>query len=161
MPAKHSRELLFEKLFNDNQSRFGWIAKSYASYNEQQDLLQEIWHQVWRSLGNYKSQAELNTWAYRVALNTAITYVRKDSKQPKSVELELINESATFGCTSEVMQLVESFIEQLAPLDKAVFLMYLEGFSQQETAEVLALSASNVGVKISRLKQKFEQDYVE
>lgn len=161
MPAKYSRQQLFQQLFDDNHSRFGWIAKSYASYNEQQDLLQEIWHQLWRSLGKYENQAALNTWAYRVALNTAITYVRKDSKQPQSVELDQVGESATLGCTSEAMRLVEVFIEQLAPLDKALFLMYLEGFSQQETAEVLALSVSNVGVKINRLKQKFEQDYVE
>ena len=161
MPTNHSRQQLFQTLFNDNHNRFKWIAKSYASFHEQQDLLQEIWHQLWRSLENFNQQAALNTWAYRVALNTAITYVRKDSKQPKGVELDLVDESSTDGCTSEAMPFIEAFIQQLEPLDKALFLMYLDGFSQQQCADVLALSANHIGVKINRLKQKFEQDYVE
>lgn len=154
-------ELRFDNLFSENKGRFQRIAKSYANVNDWTDLMQEIWHQIWRALPNFNEASSISTWAYRVALNTAITYVRKDVKQPKSSECDEEVFETTEGSLEHTIHLMEDFIRSLPAIDKALFLMYMDGFSQQKISETLALSTSNVGVKVSRLKTQFEQTYLD
>jgi len=164
--SRKSRQTQFEKLFKKNQHKFARIARSYAGARYQQDLLQEIWHQIWRSMDNFKYGSNIDTWAYRVALNTAISFVRKDQKHNQVIGSEVSadlnkNEASQSGSMSEAMFLVIKFLSILTDLDKAAFLMYLDGFDHQQISETLAISANNVAVKINRMKAKFEQLYLE
>lgn len=77
----------FHALFDRNCGRWSGIARCYAVPTERDDLLQEMLLQIWRSLPNFKQQAQIDTWAYRVALNTALGWDRKwkrrDEKLPR------------------------------------------------------------------------------
>lgn len=161
IPEEHTHKQLFAKIVERNHLRFARIAKSYASFGEDQDLCQEIWHQIWRSLDNFKAQASVDTWAYRIALNTAITHVRKDVTEPEKLLLEDSQLDKLPVSADNTIDIIEHFLAALSALDKALFLMYLDGLSQAQISETLSLSTSHVGVKVARLKNKFKSLYME
>ena len=162
MTAPHDlKRVRFDQLYQSNQKRFARIALTYAGKEHQQDLLQDIWHQLWRSLDNFALGSKADTWAYRVALNTAISFVRKDSKQNRVQDSVSALEPIQSASMSEAMFLVLQFMASLSDIDKAAFLMYLDGFNHSQIAGTLAISNTNVAVKINRMKSKFEQMYLE
>lgn len=138
------------------------ITRSYCKNEfDREDLTQEILAQIWRSLDTYDDAFKITTWMYRVALNVAISFYRKDkSAAYKHTEMEDKLLSYDMERESENEQsLIElyEFINELNDIDKAVLLMYLEGENQSEIAANLNITVSNVSTKISRIKQKLKQ----
>lgn len=129
---------------------------------DQEDLAQEIFAQLWRSLDTYNEAFKVTTWMYRVALNVAISFYRKEkSITYKHVEMEdrlLSYDMETENEHAQSLRQLYGFINTLNDIDKAVLLMYLDGEEQSEIAANLAISLSNVSTKISRIKQKFKQN---
>ena len=138
------------------------VTRSYCkSEFDREDLAQEILAQIWRSLDTYNNDFKMSTWLYRVALNVAISFYRKDkSAAYKHTEIE--DKLLTYNMDEEaenkqsLIKLYE-FIHELNDIDKAVLLMYLEGESQSEIATHFSISVSNVSTKINRIKQKLKQ----
>ncbi len=138
------------------------VTRSYCkSEFDREDLAQEILAQIWRSLDTYNNDLKMSTWLYRVALNVAISFYRKDkSAAYKHTEIE--DKLLTYNMDEEaenkqsLIKLYE-FIHELNDIDKAVLLMYLEGESQSEIATHFSISVSNVSTKINRIKQKLKQ----
>jgi RNA polymerase sigma-70 factor (ECF subfamily) len=122
------------------------------------DLFQEIVYQLWRSFGSFKGESRISTWLYRVALNTAITSLRKSKKVPEHTELDeqFSNTPGSFSTSdrSELVQQLYSAIRSLGEVDRAIIMLYLEELSYKEIAEVLGLTEDNVGVKLNRIKTK-------
>lgn len=137
------------------------VTRSYCKNEfDREDLAQEILAQIWRSLDTYDDTFKITTWMYRVALNVAISFYRKDkSVVYKHTELE--DQLLSYDMEQErenekgLAQLYE-FISELNDIDKAVLLMYLEGETQSEIAANLNITVSNVSTKISRIKQKLK-----
>ena len=124
---------------------------------DRRDLFQEIVYQLWRSFGSFKGESRISTWLYRVALNTAITSLRKSKKVPEHTELnESLHIAASFDPPegSEQVKQLYSAIRSLSEVDRAVVMLYLEELSYREIAEVLGLTEDNVGVKLNRIKTK-------
>jgi RNA polymerase sigma-70 factor (ECF subfamily) len=121
------------------------------------DLRQEILLQLWRSYSSFRNQSTFSTWMYRVALNTALMYRRKQKRRWLTVSIDDVSppqaedDSAT---DDEDVQLLYRCIQELPRLDRAVILMQLEQKSYQEIANVTGLSEGNVSVRIVRIKQK-------
>lgn len=137
------------------------ITRSYCKNEfDREDLTQEILAQIWRSLDTYNHTFKITTWMYRVALNVAISFYRKDkSVAYKHTQMEDKLFSYDMEQESENEQgLVElyEFINEQNDIDKAVLLMYLEGENQSEIAANLNITVSNVSTKISRIKQKLK-----
>ena len=137
------------------------VARSYCSNEfDREDLVQEILAQIWRSLETYNDNFKITTWMYRVALNVAISFYRKDKKiaykhtemEDKLLSYDMEAESENEQNLSELY----AFINGLNDIDKAVLLMYLEGESQSEIAANLDITIANVSTKISRIKQKLK-----
>jgi len=131
------------------------VARSFAPHsNDRDDLLQEIVLQLWKSIPQKPDQVAESTWIYRVALYTAISWSRKESKrQQRRRELppeEIVDET---DADPRVEWLYEK-ISELDPIDRSLTLLLLDGFSYREMAETLGISESNVGVRISRLKKQ-------
>lgn len=157
---------LFIAVIDDHKGIIFKVANSYAkSVEDRKDLVQEIILQLWRSFDTYKEEYKYSTWIYRIALNVAISNIRKEKRRsklfstmPGSSILELSVE------TNEEMEqssrFLYQFINELKPLDKALVLLYLEDTPQREMAEILGLSETNISTKIHRikiiLKQKFD-----
>lgn len=142
------------------------VARAYTLTREEcEDLAQEILLQAWKSLPHFEHQASAATWFYRVALHTALNWHRKDkprrSRQQVFVEaqfpsIEVIDCAEQVQQRETVEQLYQA-IHQLPKGDTALVLLYLDGLSYREMAEILGISESNVGVKLNRAKKALRE----
>jgi RNA polymerase sigma-70 factor (ECF subfamily) len=140
------------------------VVNIYADYKEdKEDLLQEIWLQLWLSFPRFKFNSKVSTWMYQVALNTALTHTRKSATREKHLKVVATMPSSTDDNTSERAEqerLLWEMIRSLKNAEKALILLYIEGVSYREIAEITGESESNVGVKLNRIKQKMKKDLV-
>lgn len=152
----------FDTLLADNLATVRNIARSYTSYFEYEDLMQDICIQLWRSFKTFKGQSKVETWLYRVAINTAITYQRKEIKDRKGkAKMNSLNRQENTSDGLSEYEILNNFTEQLNDVDKAVLLMYLDNFSAKQMEAVLGIKDSTIRVRISRLKSNFESQFIE
>jgi RNA polymerase sigma-70 factor (ECF subfamily) len=123
---------------------------------DREDVVQEIAVQLWRARDRYDERFRHTTWIYRIALNVAISFYRRERRHR---EHGLPIEEATLVAIEpaepgEDVRLLLRCIDDLGALEKALVLLYLDGNDHAATAEVLGISASNVGTKLGRIKQK-------
>jgi len=160
-PGKDIQEQ-FVRVIENNQGLIYKVAHAYCNDPEAlKDLVQEIVLQLWRSFRNYDDNFMISTWMYRIALNVAISQIRKSKVREKhhtSLDLHLVHvsEDEKEDLSGEI-GLLRQFIHEQNKLDKALLLMYLDENSHARIAEVLGISVSNVGTRLGRLKQKMKQ----
>ncbi len=162
MAGGDAKERLFGEIVAVNQRRILAIARSYARADERRDLCQEILLQMWKGLDGFEGRCTPSTWVYRVALNTAITFRRKNGRRIEQSCKSLADgdeDPATLPNPGNEILILEEFLRSLGEIDRAVFLLYLEDLSYREISEVTGLTESHVGVRISRLKKAFTQGY--
>lgn len=127
---------------------------------DQQDLFQEIILQLWKSIASFEGKSEFSSWMYRVALNTAIVFFKKEKRKPDSYSF-LTNEPIAYEDYNEVKdEQLDHFykaVKQLNKIEKALILQFIEGFSGKEIAENLGISEVNVRVKTNRTKSKLQE----
>ena len=157
-----TKEEKFVELIQNNQGLIFKITTVYTTNKtDQQDLYQDIVYQLWKSFGGFKNQSKISTWMYRVALNTALTRLKKKIKAPKSIAIEkvVLQQTENYNPVfEEQLKMVYAQIQQLNVLEKALMLLLLEGKQYDEIAEIVGITASNVGTKISRIKQKMKNN---
>lgn len=141
------------------------VAQSYAADKESiNDIAQEIVLQLWRCYDKYDNTYKHSTWIYRIALNTSISYYRKERTQ-KNLHAPLTEAIINYSQPYEQSELdsklntLQKFISQLPALDKALMLLYLDDKSHREIAEILGISESNVGTKVGRIKAVLKQKF--
>lgn len=131
---------------------------------DRQDLIQEIIIQIWLSLDKYNKEYKLTTWLYRIALNTSISFYRKNKiRNENGTRLTPILESYLVADEpyreNPDLVILQGFIHELKEIDKALILLYLDGLSQKEIAAIIGITATNVGSKLSRIKRKLRQKF--
>lgn len=156
----------FEEVIGQHRGILSKVANIYCRNEEdKKDLAQEIMIQLWRSFDKYDSNYKYSTWIYRISLNVAISFYRKNSakkNQTVSLETEEIPVSMPERSKTENrLLLLEKFISELKELDKALMLLHLEGKNHKDIAEILGISVSNVSTKINRIKEKLKQKFEE
>ena len=146
------------------QAHAGILRKTAATYcrnpADREDLTQEIATQWWRAYPRFDGRCAFSTWAYRIALNVAISHVRKESARLRDTvpaEDHHFDMPAEEARPSEDLILLQRFIDGLGSLDKALVLLYLDGHSHQEIADVLGITAAHAATKIGRLKARLRQ----
>ena len=145
------------------------IVNSYCQNKEdRKDLEQEIIIQLWNSFDRYNDEYKYSTWMYRIALNVAISFYRKEKKW--SVNYGYYSEDSILSIVDEGeeegeaeldyhIKLLQEFINNLNELNKALMLLYLEERPYAEMAEILGITKTNVATKISRLKLKLKKEF--
>jgi RNA polymerase sigma-70 factor (ECF subfamily) len=155
-------ESLFKSWLTEHGGAVLKVARAYTITTEDcQDLVQEILLQVWRSLPQFQGRASVSTWLYRVTLNTAIGWHRKDRRrrvrQQPILEVEDLSvaglDIAQQAVQREMAEGLYAAIRRLPKADAALVLLYLDDLSYRQMAEVLGISESNVGVKLNRAKR--------
>jgi len=124
--------------------------------HDQDDLFQEIAFQLWISIPNFKGDSAASTWVYRVALYAGIKWSQKEKRRiDKHETLDVSNDikDALPEVEDPRVAWLYQQIAQLAPVDRSLMLLSLEGLSYREMAQTMGISESNVGVKISRIKK--------
>lgn len=154
----------FETLLEQHKGIVYKVANIYCKNAEdRKDLIQEIIIQLWQSRHRYNPDFGLSTWMYRVALNTAISFYRKDSRRKKSAvplqeDILLLTEEPAPE-TEQQLGLLQQFISELRDLDRALILLYLEEKPYREIAVILGISESNVATRAGRIKEKLKQRF--
>jgi RNA polymerase sigma factor (sigma-70 family) len=153
----------FQTLVEEHKKILYKVCNSYCrNRDDRDDLAQEIIIQLWRSFGTFDERYVFSTWMYRIALNVAISFYRRESTRTRHVisdEEHLLEAIDDTDSQPEDIRLLYRFIEGLDPLNKALILLYLDGNSYQEIADVLGISETNVATKISRLKKTMKQEF--
>lgn len=150
-----SAEQRFSELVRTNRARFWGIARAYAR-TEADDLLQEILLRVWRALPNFRGDSRVDTWCYRVALNTALDWRRK---QVRSRDRGLCDGVAAAECARRLdgendEALLARFMGTLSDTDRACLTMYLDDMDHAGIAEVLGVSEGAARTRLSRIKAR-------
>lgn len=164
MPFKKDAQT-FLAVIEANKGIIYKVANSYCKHEEnKKDLIQEIIIQLWLAFDKYDSRYKRSTWMYRIALNVSISFYRKEHRRneinqalPATI-LYLREDDASEEWTTEV-ELLYRFIKELKEIDRAIILLYLDDNPQQEIADILGLTVSNVSTKISRIKQQLRQNF--
>ncbi|PUZ25342.1 RNA polymerase subunit sigma-70 [Chitinophaga parva] len=154
-------EKQFIEIINTHQGLIGKICRMYTrSAADAEDLYQEIILQLWKSFPRFQQASSVSTWMYRVALNTAISGFRRQSRSLLQQELkpEVAGLPATDASRLEVQygRQLQAAIQSLNKFDRSLMLLYLEEKTYQEMAEILGIAVSNVGVKINRIKKQLK-----
>lgn len=151
-------ENLFIEIIQQNEALILKVVSIYCQHREERrDLYQEIVMQLWRGFQKFEGKSKTSTWIYRVALNTAISGLRKSGRSPERSDIDLatmdIIEPSGDHLQERISQLYTA-IADLNDLEKAITLLYLEEKSHTEIAEITGLSLSNVGTRFARIKEK-------
>ncbi|PBJ12908.1 ECF RNA polymerase sigma-E factor [Flavobacterium sp. ACN6] len=130
------------------------------NFDDQQDLFQEIVCQLWKSYDSFRNESQFSTWMYRVAVNTAIVFLRKEKRKVDKYEIasENIKEDENDAHIKE-SQLDHFYkaLQRLEKIDKAIIFYQLEGFSHKEIGQNLGISEGNARVKLNRAKEKLKE----
>jgi RNA polymerase sigma-70 factor (ECF subfamily) len=137
------------------------VSKMYMdNYDDQQDLFQEIVCQLWKSYETFRNESQFSTWMYRVAVNTAIVFLRKEKRKVDKYEIASENIKDDEDDSHIKESQLEHFykaVQKLEKIDKAIIFYQLEGFSHKEIGENLGISEGNARVKLNRAKEKLKE----
>jgi RNA polymerase sigma-70 factor (ECF subfamily) len=158
------KEQEFVRIIKENEGVIFKITTLYTDIRaDQQDLYQEIVFQLWKSFDSFRSESKISTWMYRIALNTALTRLKKNKRMGHQVSIDKVVMQQTENYNPEFeekLKLLYAHIKQLNVLEKGLMLLLLEGKKYEEIAEITGLKPSNVGTRISRIKQKLKQQII-
>jgi RNA polymerase sigma-70 factor (ECF subfamily) len=158
---KYEAEKQFETHLTENELLIYKVCRLYASsYADRQDLFQEIVIQLWKAFPKFNGQAKFSTWLYRVAINTAITGLRKQKDFMVSYEPAMLpqfmDDNPRFEEEEQSKELHKA-IEQLNQVEKAIVMLYMEDKTYEEMEEILGITQGNLRVKMNRIKEKLRQ----
>ena len=156
MTEKEQKQI-FEEWLSQHKALIFKIVRAYAfTVMDQDDLFQEIIIQVWHSIPAFRKESSVTTWLYRISLNTAIKWTKKERKHYKSETIDgakHILEEGRIRVDERLDWLYEE-IYKLDEIDRSITLLLLDGFSYKEMASIVGITESNVGVKINRIKKQ-------
>jgi RNA polymerase sigma-70 factor (ECF subfamily) len=153
----------FLELVKENGNKILRICRVYAwNSADQDDLYQEILFQIWRGLPSLKEKQFANTWLYRVAINTAISFGRKRASgsgrvvhfEPAVLTRAIESRQTPEANTDDRIANLYHAIYKLDPLEKALVTLFLEDFTYEQIAEATGINANHVGVMLHRAKKK-------
>lgn len=156
-----NQQEIFLKLLEEHRGILIKVTKIYMDNQaDREDLEQEIVYQLWRSYERFSGKSKFSTWMYRVSLNTAITYFKREKRRvDKNPIHEKIDIRAEEDDDSKESQLYFFYkaVQELNKVEKALILLFIEGQSHKEIGENLGLTEVNARVKLNRTKKKIQQ----
>ncbi len=159
--TENEQQRLFGEWLKTHKGLFFKVVRAYAfNPHDQEDLFQEIATQVWNSVPNYRGDSKVTTWIYRVALYSAIAWLRKENRhREKLKKIDGYGEALLQASTTRHPRIewIYDQISQLEPIDRSLTLMMLDGYSYKEISATLGITVSNVGVKLNRIKKRLTE----
>ena len=152
----------FLEVLRDNTLLVKKVCCMYSeNAHDKQDLEQEICLQLWRAYPSFKGNSKVSTWLYRVALNTAITFFKKQKRKGNEEEVcKEFYELSTIGNDdgqTEKLTEMQKAINKLSKIEKALVMLYIDEKPHDEIADILGISAVNARVKLTRIKEKLRK----
>ncbi|NOS83963.1 MAG: RNA polymerase sigma factor [Ignavibacteria bacterium] len=159
------KDTLFKQVLKENKDRIYRICCAYErNAIDRDDLYQEIAINIWKNLDKFEGRSAISTWIYRIAVNTSLMHVKKESRRNSS-KTELDENSLNIAEppnddreekieTGKKIEILNECINELGTLDRLIISMVLEDLSYKEIAEVTGLTVNNTGVRINRIKKE-------
>ena len=153
------QEELFSRLVREHKSTIYTVCYMFSKdEDEVQDLFQETLINMWKGIKGFREESKIDTWIYRVALNTCLTMERKKKREIKKVPLQMdVNLFEDGDANAKQARMLHQRISQLAYVDRAIVMLWLEGMSYDEIGAVVGISAQNVAVKLFRIKEQLKK----
>ena len=139
------------------------LARVYTNTNaDQKDLYQEIVYELWKSFDTFRGEAKVSTWIYRIALNTALFHLKKGKREGHKVSIEnlILKQENYDPVLEDRLQLLYAHIRTLSDLERGIILLFLEGKKYEEIALITGLTTTNIGTRMSRIKQKLKKQII-
>jgi RNA polymerase sigma factor (sigma-70 family) len=164
MPLAVDDQKTFLRLLDQHGGIIHKVAAGYSKgLADRRDLTQEIMLQLWKAYPRYSPDRPFSTWMYRIALNVAISFLRRAThpvRQTVSIdenEIEIADENAEPREIDERLGLLQQIIAGLEPLNRALLLLYLDEYAYREIASILGITETNVATKLNRLKESVRE----
>lgn len=152
---------IFVSLINEHKALIYKVCNTYCDHPaERQDLFQEILIQLWKSYPQFRGDARFSTWLYRIALNTAISGLRKKRINITPLEtasVAVMEIPAEHSGMKDQMDALNKAINRLSTVEKAIVMMYLDEKSYEEMEAVFGISQNTLRVKMNRIKEKLRK----
>lgn len=161
--ADMDKEAAFRKLYDEYRDRIYRMCCYYVSGEEdRKDLYQEVFHNLWKGLESFRGDSTLSTWAYRVTVNSALSFLaRARSRNETPAEYAELIRSRRLpderDADDEAIDLLRGAIAELPLVDMILMSLVLEGASTREIARTTGLTEGNVRVRIHRSKEKLRR----
>lgn len=156
-------EQKFIALIKKNEGIIYKITSIYTDNLEsQKDLYQEIVYQIWKGFKTFRGDSKVSTWMYRISLNTALLHLKKKHKRGHSIPLEnvILKQENYDPILEERLKILYAHIKNLGDLDRGIIFLYLEGKKHEEIAQITGLTITNVGTRMSRIKDKLKKQII-
>jgi RNA polymerase sigma-70 factor (ECF subfamily) len=153
----------FEDLVREHGGRIRQIARRFAANGAVDDLVQDILTRLWRSYAGFRGDSKVESWIYRVALNAAMTHLSEAAKARSLHAAMSAQPAATVETAGGVSptDILSDFLSRLGDVDASILMMYMDGLTADEISGVLGITSNAINVRINRMKQKFNDAYVE
>ena len=149
----------FVEIIRQHENIIYKVCSVYASPElPMADLYQEAVCNLWVGFPKFRNECAVSTWIYRVTLNTCVSGIRKNNRQPKTDVVANLSELlvAPESMTESIREMYR-MINCLQTIEKAIVLLYLEEKSYQEISDITGLTVSNVATKLKRAREKLKQ----
>lgn len=141
----------FVSLVNQNRGIIYKVIRLYINHEEdERDLFQEILFQAWKSYPRFDGRSKFSTWLYRVALNTVLTFKRRPVLVVPHEDLASLNVPQTK--TTDDSEALYLAIRELTEVDRMIISLHLDGYENEEIADITGLTKNNIAVKLHRIK---------
>ena len=119
--------------------------------DDEDDLFQEIIYQAWKSYPRFEGKSKFSTWLYRIALNTVLTFKRRVKLVTPVDDLAKLN--AIEETPKAETELLHMAIRSLNEIDRMIITLHLDGYENEEIAEISGITKNNVAVKLHRIRE--------
>ncbi len=130
----------------------------FLDSEDQKDAFQDVILQLWKSFDSFRGDSELNTWVYTISLRTILNKIRKSKKSVAHDRLDG-NLAVAIPLADDNKELLNIIIQQLNEDDKALVVLFLEGYKNKEIAEILEITPTNVSTRLNRIKSQLKLKY--
>ena len=155
----------FAELLDQHRGILYKVTNAYCrDHDDRQDLAQEIALQLWRSYSRFDRELRFSTWMYRIAMNVAISYYRAGRARIRETQpLEDVSEVASEherADSGDDTRVLYELIRELDELNRALTVLYLDGYSHDEIGTILGLTPTNVATRVNRIKEQLRTNYL-
>lgn len=142
------------------------VANAYCSRREDRgDLIQEMIAELWRAYPRFDDRAAFSTFLHRIAVNVAISFFRGESRRIRDAlpiedfGMDLAAADRVLDAQGEDLHALHQLIARLDEINRALILLYLQGYTLEELAEMFGLTVTNVATRIHRIKTRLQRDH--
>lgn len=162
--ARQGDERAFEQLLRPyRRGMLNLGCRLTGNPEDGQEVAQEAIVKIYRYLGSFQPGRSFKSWTYKIVVNAAHDFLKKQSRRRQSTELQIGPaegedlDPARRYVNGEIREAIRSCLRTLSPRERAVFcLRDGEELSIKETASVLGCSAVSVRTHLSRARQKIK-----